>query len=142
MPEELNAHITLKKQKVHFVGEAGTHSPINIDYCPPLSAGEGYTSLELLLLSLASCSASTIVALLRKMKKDVAAFAVESRGIRREQHPTAFEKIYLSFDLTSNDAVKSDIEKAVKLSEELYCPVWAMLKQSVEIVPEYRISNL
>lgn len=141
MSEELSTHITLKNEKVHFTGNAGANSPIDIDYSPPLGDGEGYTSLELLLLSLASCSGSTIVALLRKMKKDVSAFAVESRGIRREQHPTSFEKIYLKFSLTSKDAVDSDFAKALKLSEETYCPVWAMLKGSVEIVPEYCVSK-
>jgi putative redox protein len=141
MPEELIAHVTLKNQKVHFIGKTKTNLPIDIDYHPPVGDGEGYTSLELLLLSLASCSGTSIIALLRKMKKDVSDFAVESRGIRREQHPTSFEKIYLKFSLTSKDAANSDVEKALSLSEESYCPVWAMLKGNAEIIPEYTISR-
>jgi putative redox protein len=31
------------------------------------------------------------------------------------------------------------MQKAIQMSEETYCPVWAMLKGGVEIVPEFKI---
>jgi putative redox protein len=118
---------------------AGANPSIVLDYTPPLGDGQGYLSLELLLLSLAVCSSSTIVPILRKMRKTVAGFAVKAKGIRREQHPTAFEKIWLEFDLQSPDADETSLQKAIKLSEDTYCPVWAMLRNNVEIITAYQI---
>jgi uncharacterized OsmC-like protein len=41
-----------------------------------------------------------------------------------------------NFTINATDA---DVEKAIQLSEETVCPVWAMLKNNVEIGWEYRI---
>jgi len=95
--------------------------------------------LGLFLISLASCSGTSITMLLRKMGKDVSGLKVNVKGDRREQHPTYFEKIYLEFILESRDAIDSDVEKAIKLSEESICPVWNMIKNNVEISSGYKI---
>ena len=88
-------------------------------------------------MSLAACSGSTIVFLLRRMKKTVTGLKVHAKGIRREKHPTSFETIHLDFTLHSPDANEGDMQKAVQLSEETYCPVWAMLKNNVEVTTKY-----
>jgi putative redox protein len=110
-----------------------------MDYFPPLGDGQGYTGLELLLMSLAGCSATSIVYLLRKMEKNVAGFSVRAKGIRREVHPTSFHTIALEFLVTSGDADDASVKRAIHLSEESLCPVWALLKNNVEIKTEYRI---
>jgi putative redox protein len=133
MAEELAVAIRLANQKVRFSGSARSNPAITMDYFPPLGDGEGYTGLELLLMSLAACSASTVVPLLRRMKKSVADFQVQARGIRRERHPTVFEKIFLEFILVSPDATENDLRQAIQMSEETFCPVWAMLKNSAAI---------
>lgn len=95
--------------------------------------------MELLLISLASCSGTSITLLLRKMRKDVSGLEIKVKGNRREQHPTSFDKIFLEFNLASKDAENSDLEKVIKLSEESICPVWNMIKNNVEIIYEYKI---
>ncbi|MHB9031016.1 MAG: OsmC family protein, partial [Candidatus Latescibacterota bacterium] len=122
-------------------GVSGANPAVTIDYTPPLGEGRGYTSLELLLMSLASCSGTSVVALLGRMRKTVSGFTVQAVGARREQHPTSLEKIHLKFVVTSGEVEDADIQKAIRLSEETYCPVWAMLKNNVEITTEHRIIN-
>jgi len=139
MSDLLAVEVKLANQKVRFTGVARSLPAVCADYFPPLGDGEGYTGLELLLLSLAVCSATSIVSLLRRMKKTVADFQVNASGNRREQHPTGFTRIALDFTLMSPDAVAADLEKAAQLSAETYCPVWAMLKQSAEVVPGIRV---
>jgi putative redox protein len=139
MAEQLEVTVTLTNQKVQFAGVAGSNPPITCDYRPPLGDGEGYTGLELLLMGLAACSGTSIVALLKNMKKNISGFRVNARGIRREQHPTSFQRIFLEFVLHSKDAADSDIQKAIQLSKESYCPVWAMLKNNVEIFSAHSI---
>jgi len=138
MVKPLEVGVRLTNQKVQFTALTGVNPAITIDYVPPLGDGQGCTPLEVLLVSLASCSGSTIVTLLRKMRKNVAGFGVKATGIRREVHPTSFQKITLEFTLMSADAAEADLQKAIALSEETYCPVWAMLKNAVEIVTAYR----
>jgi len=73
------------------------------------------------------------------MKKNVSGFRVNGKGIRRSEHPTSFQKIFLEYTLNSKDAEDKDIEKAIQLSEEKYCPVWDMVKNNVEVITEYKI---
>jgi len=88
---------------------------------------------------LAVCSVTSLVFLLRKMRKNISGFKVNARGIRRDTHPTLLTRIYLEFILNTTDTADTDIKQALKLTEETYCPVWAMLKNNVEVIAEYKI---
>jgi putative redox protein len=133
--------VRLVDQKVRFVGlsDANPEQPITFDYHPPLGDGQGYNGLELLLMSLCGCSATAIAYLLRKMGKTVSGLEVHAKGIRRQEPPIKFEKIFLEFVLNSEDARDSDIQRAIQLSEQSVCPVWQMIKNNVEVVPTYKI---
>lgn len=66
--KELTASIKLLNEKLHFQGMVDGNEPISIDYTPPLGDNLGYTSLELLLLSLSSCVGSAVLTFLRRMQ--------------------------------------------------------------------------
>ena len=138
--KELNASVTLVNDKLHFKTKVGENEPISIDYTPPLGDNLGYTSLELFLLSLSSCIGSSVLTFLRKMRKTITGFEIHSRGIRREEHPTCFKSIHLTIDLKSDDTTEEDLNKVIKLSEDTYCPVWAMIKGIVEVEIKYKIN--
>lgn len=135
----LEVSVDLTNEKVQFTGTARSKPAVTIDSVPPLGDGQGYLPLELLLLGLASCSGITVTSLLRKKRKSVAGLQVKARGERRETHPTAFRKIYLEFTLHTADVSDAEMQKAIKSCEETYCPVWAMLKNNVEIIAEHKI---
>jgi putative redox protein len=135
----LETEVTLINNKLKFSAKAQTNPEIILDYIPPLGDGEGYMPLELLLISLAACTASTVALLLRKFQKDVSGLTVSAKGERRETHPTSFETITLDFTLKSKDAQDADMQKVIKMSEDKYCPVWAMLKNNVEIKTQFKI---
>ena len=140
---ELQEEVTVRliNQKVKFTGvsSANPERPVTFDYKPPIGDGEGYNGLELLLMSLSGCSATAIVYLLRKMGKTISGLEVNAKGIRREQPPIKFEKILLEFILNSKDTKDADIRKAIQLAEQSVCAVWQMIKNNVEVVPEYKI---
>ena len=139
MPDHLEATVVSTNQKMGFSGVTRDNDPITIDYSPPLGDGQGYTPLELQLLSLAACSGSTVATLLRRMRKEVIRLTVTARGTRREEHPLCFQEIVLEFVLESPDAGDAEVSKAIQVSEETYCPVWAMLKGSVQVTTSYQI---
>lgn len=141
MSEPLEVIVELINQKVQFrgVSKANPDQPIIMDYIPPIGDGQGYAGLELLLMSFAGCSSTAIVCLLRRMKKTVSGFSVKAQGMKRDQPPIKFEKILLEFSIHSKDATEKDVQKAIDLSEESVCPVWAMLKNNVEVKTEFHI---
>lgn len=139
MNNYLEASAALVNEKVGFQGISGENPPIFIDYVPPIGDGKGYMPLQLVLVSLASCSGSTVVTLLRRMNKQIDGLEVKAKGIRREEHPLGFKSIELVFAVESLDVSDEEIKKAIHLSETSFCPVWCMLKGNVEISYKYEI---
>jgi putative redox protein len=137
---ELNSSVILLNDRLHFNGRVDSNEPVSIDYTPPLGDNLGYTSLELLLLSLSSCVGSSVLTFLRRMRKTISGCDIQCRGIRREEHPTCFKIILLTINLKSPDTTPEDLEKVLRLSEDTYCPVWALLKGNVDIIVNYNIT--
>jgi putative redox protein len=142
MNEQTEISLELVNDKIQFKGTARDNEPVMMDYFPPLGDGKGYTGLELLLVSFAGCSSTSIVYLLRKMGKTVSGLKVTSRGERKEKPPLSFSKIFVEYTITSENVTEADMEKAIKLSEESVCPVWDMVKGNVEIIAKYKINSL
>jgi putative redox protein len=134
----LTASIRLLNKKLHFEGNVDGNEPVSIDYTPPLGDNLGYTSLELFLLSLSSCAGSAILVILRKMKKNIDFFEINSIGYRNEQHPTGFHTIGMQINLKSDNANSEDMTKATDLIKGI-CPVLSMLDKDVKIITEFRI---
>jgi putative redox protein len=139
MSETLTASATLINQKVKFEGRGGENPPVILDYTPPYGDNEGYTSLQLFLISLCSCSGTALIFLLRKMQKTITDFSVSASGERREEHPTYFKSINLEFTINSPDTSDEDVQKVIALSEEKLCPVWGMIKNTVPVENAFKI---
>ena len=121
-------------------GNVDGNTPVLIDYLPPLGDNLGYTSLELLLISLSSCAGSAILVLLRKMQKTISAFEISSVGQRKDQHPTGFKTINLEVKLKSDNISSQELDKVLKMIESI-CPVLSLLKGNVEITYTYKINS-
>jgi putative redox protein len=129
---ELNISVGDLKGKMQLTGRGHTGHEVAIDYTPPLGDDKGFTSLELLLVSLASCSGHTIKFLLDKMGKSVEKLDVKVIGKRRmDEHPTVVTNAHLKYELKGDGLDLATVEKAIKMAEEKYCPVWAMLRNNV-----------
>jgi putative redox protein len=131
--KELEANLVLMNERLLFKGTVEGNDPISIDYIPPHGDGLGYTSLELLLLSFSSCIGSGLLTFLRKMRKTILDFEIQTKGLRRLEHPTAFKTIIVTIKITSSDITEAEITKLLALLEETYCPVWTMIKGNVEV---------
>jgi putative redox protein len=135
----LHASVKLVNDRLKFAGLVDNNEPVSIDYIAPMGDNSGYTSLELLLLSLNSCVGSAVLTFLRKMKKTITGCEIHSTGLRNEDHPTGFKHISLNISIFSPDVTDSEMNKVIQMSEDKYCPVWAMLKGNVEIEITYTI---
>ena len=133
MAEELTSTVRWT-QKLHFTGRAEFAHDVPVDHALPLGEGQGISPMEFLLMSLAGCSGQTVVSLLEKMHQDVRTFSVTASGAKRDDHPRVFTGIHLEFRVGGTALNRDLVDKAVRLTEEKYCPVWAMLKGNVPIV--------
>jgi putative redox protein len=101
---------------------------VTTDYpIKPGAALAGFTPMELLLASLASCSGSVVASLLKRLHQPVTGVEVNAHGVRRDEHPTVFTGIALEFIVRGHGVAPGAIERAIAHADRL-CPVWAMLK--------------
>ncbi|MDD2488666.1 MAG: OsmC family protein [Bacteroidales bacterium] len=138
--KEVISSIELINDKINFKGEVETNQPVLIDYIPPYGDGNGYTSLELFLLSLSSCLGTSVLTLIRRTGKSVTSLKIDSKGYRKTEHPTSFKMIELKLYIKSLNVENIDVDKAIKLSEDMLCPVWNMIKGNVEVNVNYEVS--
>lgn len=132
MTTELNVRASLV-EKIRFEGRAHSADTVSVDYPAPRGDDQGWMPLELLLLSLATCSGQVILGILRKMRQPVAHLEVAARGLRRDENPAVLTQIDLEFTFRGEGLDLASLGRAVKLAEEEYCPVWAMLRNGTHI---------
>ena len=138
--KELTALLNLVNDRLQFEGLVEGNSPISIDYIPPFGDNLGYTSLELMLLSLSSCVGTALLVFLRRQGKVIEQFSIKSDGTRRQTHPTALEEIHLYINIKSSNLTSEEFEKTLTMVEAA-CPVWYMIKDKTRVIFHHQIEN-
>lgn len=87
----------------------------------------------LVLSSLAGCTGMDVVYFLRKMRMEWDSFKLEVKGELTDTHPKVFKEIMLRYIFTGGKLDIDKIEKAIKMSQEKYCGVTAMLNKTAAI---------
>jgi putative redox protein len=94
--------------------------------------------VELLLSAVAGCGAVDIVVMLKKRRKTIVDFVIETTGNRRTEAPRKFTDIHCHYKVTSPDVTEEELSKVAALSLEKYCSVAATLNCpvtfSVEVI--------
>jgi putative redox protein len=88
--------------------------------------------VELLLSSLAACAAVDIVVMLKKRRKTIQSFTIETDGTRRTEPPRSFTAIHCHYIIVSPDVTEDELNKTAKLSLEKYCSVADSLKATIK----------
>lgn len=138
--KNLLATLELLNDRVQFQGQVEGQQPVSIDYTSPVGDNQGYTSLELLLLGLSSCMATALLLFLRRSGKVINGLSVKAEAERQQEHPTLLTSIHLRFYFLSSNLTETEFERSLALSEQLYCPVFAMLDKGIKVVSTCHIS--
>lgn len=88
------------------------------------------TPMEVMLETLGGCSMMDVIAILKKKRKTIEELNVKIEADRAATHPMVFTKVEVIYSLKSPDTEIIDLEKAVQLSQEKYCSVSAMFRNS------------
>jgi putative redox protein len=112
-----------------FIATASSGHAVVVD------AGSDKTAngpMELVLIGLCSCTAVDVVSILRKKREPFTGLEVRAEAERAADPPKVYEKIRLIYRVRGKVSRKA-VEDAVRLSEEKYCSVAAMLKKTAHI---------
>lgn len=139
MGEELSTHVRLEAG-MHFVAVANSNQPVQLD-SPTSGEMAGAAPMELVLMALAGCSGMDVISILRKKRQQVHGFEVKAHGVRSDEYPKVYTAIQLEFICTGVDIDPAAVERAIELARDRYCPVWAMLRATVDISYSYTINS-
>ncbi len=113
---------------VHFEASSPSSTvKVNFDGSPEIGGlGLGVRPMEMVLMALGSCSSLDLISILKKQKQMIRDFSVSVEGQRREQIPTIFTKIHMTFILTG-EINEDKAARAAELAVRKYCSVHDML---------------
>jgi putative redox protein len=126
-----------------FIAETGSGHALVIDGPPDIGGRNiGPRPMELMLLSVGSCSSIDVMHILKRARQSVTDCAVKVQAQRAETDPKVFTHIHLAFSVSGHGLKTAQVERAVRLSAEKYCSASLMLQASVEITHSCEIFDL
>lgn len=136
----MNIEIRQVNDAVHFEARNKTDNVVHIDGAESVGGeGKGMRPMELMLLSVASCSAIDVVEILRKKRQPLKYLRISVNGERPESGtPRPYKSIHIHFTLFG-DLEKSKVERAIKLTVEDYCSARATLSDNVKVTHGFEI---
>ena len=97
------------------------------------------TPMEMLLVSVAACTAADVISILEKKRQNVSAYRVEIKGERREEYPQAFIRFHVHHIVYGRDVSEQAVARAIELSDTKYCSVAATVRPTAEITTSFEI---
>jgi putative redox protein len=88
---------------------------------------------KLMLVALAGCTGMDVISILAKMRIEVDNFDVKVEGTQSEEQPVHFTSMNISYEFWGKELPNEKLEKAIKLSLERYCGVYAVYKNTMPI---------
>ena len=99
----------------------------------------GPTPLEMLLVSVAACTAFDVQSILAKKRQDVREYKVEIEGTRADEHPRKFTAFHIHHIVHGRNVSEKAVADAIELSDTKYCSVAATVRPTAEITTSYEI---
>jgi putative redox protein len=125
------------RQRRQFVVRTGTGHDFLLDD----SAGDtGPKPIELVAAALAGCTAFDVITILRqKHHLKVTGYEVRVEADQAERPPQVFTTVRIHHVVTGFEINVPAVEEAIRLSEEKYCSVGAMVQKTAGVHTTYEI---
>ncbi|WP_428560349.1 MAG: OsmC family protein [Solidesulfovibrio sp. DCME] len=102
---------------------------------------EGVRPMELMLISLAGCTAIEVCHAMNKMRLSYDSFAVHVEADRREEIPQVFTVIRVHYVVTGQGLSLEKFRKAFELGAIKYCSVANMVKKACEVAYAFSVNG-
>jgi putative redox protein len=120
-----------------FVAETGSEHHFILD---DAAGGTGPKPIELVAVALAGCTAFDVITVLRqKFHQQVTGYEVRVEAGQADRPPQVFVDVRIHHVVKGVTIDPKAIEEAIRLSEEKYCSVGAMVKQTAKWNTTYEV---
>lgn len=120
-----------------FVATTGSEHHMLLD---DPAGGTGPKPIELVAVALAGCTAFDVITVLRqKYRQHVTGYEVRVEADQADRPPQVFTTARIHHVVTGFEIDPKAFEAAIHLSEEKYCSVGAMVKQTANLVTTFEI---
>lgn len=125
------------KLERQFVATTGSEHHMLLD---DAAGATGPKPIELVATALAGCTAFDVITILRqKYHQKVTGYEVRVEADQAERPPQVFTSVRIHHVVTGYEIDPAAIQAAIRLSEEKYCSVGAMVKQTASLNTTYEI---
>jgi len=136
----INAKVVLTqplKTNRQFVATTGSEHYMLLD---DPAGGTGPKPIEMVAVALAGCTAFDVVTVLRqKYHQNVTGYEVRVEADQAERPPQVFTSVRIHHVVTGFEIDPKALEEAIRLSEEKYCSVGAMVKKTATLRTTYEV---
>jgi putative redox protein len=120
-----------------FAATTGSEHHLLLD---DAAGGTGPKPIELVAVGMAGCTAFDVITVLRqKFHQKVTGYEVSVEADQAERPPQVFTTVRIHHVVTGLEIDPAAIDEAIRLSEEKYCSVGAMLKHTATFQTTYEI---
>jgi len=127
------------KQQRQFVGRTGSGHNLILD---DAAGGTGAKPIEMVAVGLAGCTAFDVITILRqRYHQKVTGYQVRVEADQAERPPQIFTSVRIHHIVTGIGIDEAALVEAIRLSEEKYCSVGAMLQKSATFHTTHEISE-
>lgn len=119
-----------------FIGTSPSGHSLAIDVKGDKTA---VSPMEMLLISVAACTAADVVSILEKKRQDVREYVVEVTGTRVNDHPRKFIAFQVHHIVRGHNVSEQALAHAIELSDTKYCSVAATVRPTATITTSHEI---
>jgi len=102
----------------------------------------GVKPSDMMAMALIGCSSVDVVEILKKQRQDLQKLNVTAQSTQDDEPPWRFRKIHIHYQAIGKGIDLEKLGKAIKISEEKYCSVYATLRDAIEITHDYEVTEL
>jgi putative redox protein len=111
----------------------------NDDHRVVMKKPKGVSASDLLPMALIGCASHDVVEILTKQRQDLQQLKVSAEAVQDDDPPWRFRRIHIHYQAIGKGIDLEKLRKAILLSEEKYCSVYATLKDAIEITHDSEV---
>ena len=125
------------RQQRQFVAETGSGHHVILD---DTAGGTGAKPIEMVAVALAGCTAFDVITVLRqKYHQKITGYQVRVEADQADRPPQVFTAVRIHHIVTGIGINEAALVEAIRLSEEKYCSVGAMLQKTAAFQTTHEI---
>jgi putative redox protein len=131
------SHTTSVSSRRQFVASTGSGHHLILD---DAAGGTGPKPIEMAAMGLAGCTAFDVITILRqKYHQKVTGYQVRVEAHQVERPPQVFTTVRIHLVVTGIEIDETALVEAIRLSEEKYCSVGAMVQKTATFQTTHEI---